>query len=162
MRGCLGASWCIYAFFFNCCIFWWWSCCWWWHLAWEVDAFARKMLMFLMEIVLFVFCQTFRRWSPTIPTLRRRSGGPASLTCPPTLPMNETIPGNARLNILFSLVFFFYKTDHPSRSSVYYLLIWNRKERRPEVIFDLSVFQSLFPSWVLSGNCGSLCGLVHL
>lgn len=51
--------------------------------------------------VLFVFCQTFRRWSPTIPIPHRRNGGPASLTCPPTLPTSETIPGDVGLNTLF-------------------------------------------------------------
>lgn len=41
----------------------------------------------------FPVCQTYRRWSRIIPSLLLRRGDPGSLTCPPTPPMRETLPG---------------------------------------------------------------------
>lgn len=49
----------------------------------------------LMRCFCLSVCQTCQRWSPTIPILPQRRGGPASQTCPPTHLMKETIPGRA-------------------------------------------------------------------
>lgn len=46
-----------------------------------------------LSVCLSSVCQTCQRWSHTTHILLQRRGGPASLTCPPTLLMKETTPG---------------------------------------------------------------------